>query len=380
MSALRRLVALLSLALVGSLPAQTPTPPVAAASPAASAAPDDRAAKIAERYRAMLAANPTEGMAFDRLWKYHEEHGTTAGLLDGYQQAAVKPDADLATLLVDGYLLKKVGKLDEAAAAYERADQRDPASPLPWIASAELASVRNQPEEAANGYAQALSKLPATDRRRTDLWLKQGSALLAAGKTTEAAECWEKIVAANPSDLNIRRQLADVYEKNGFPDRAVAQDEYIEAHADPAARANALRELGRLQEAQGHFDAARDALERGLALTSRDNWLHGDLQTRLIRLYQRAGRVPELAARWQAEVASVRRATWAATCGWKPWPRPKATWRRNAEWLEKIVALAPGDREDTRSSWRRGSRRRGSVRARRSCTTACSNASRTTSN
>ena len=341
-----RLVALLSLALVGSLPAQTVTPPIAAASPAASAAADDRAAKIAERYRAMLTANPTEGLALDRLWKYHEERGTTAVLLDSYQQAAAKPDADLATLLVDGYLLKKAGRLDEAAALYERANGRDPASPLPWLASAELASARNQPEEAADAYAQALSKLPVTDRRRTDWLLKQGAALLAAGKTTEAAACWEQIVAANPSDLDVRRQLAGVYEQNGFPDRAVTQYAYIEAHADPAARATALRELGRLQEAQGHFDAARDALERGLTLTSRDNWLHGDLQTRLIHLYERAGRVPELAARWRTEVASAPRDL-GGYLRLEALAEAEGDAAGESEWLEKIVALTPNDREDT---------------------------------
>ena len=346
MPAPRRFVALLFLALVGSLGAQTAAPPSPTVFPAVSAAPDDRAAKVAERYRAMLAANPTEGMAFDRLWKFHEERGTTAELLDGYQQAAARPGADLATLLVDGYLLKKVGKPDEAAAVYERANQRDPASPLPWIASAELATARNQPDEAANAYAQALTKMPATDRRRTDLLLRQGTALLAAGKTTEAAECWEQIVSANPADLNVRRQLAGVYEQNGFPDRAVAQDEYIEAHAEPAARANALRELGRLQEAQGHFDAARDALERGLALTSRDNWLHGDLQTRLIHLYQRAGRVLELAARWQAAVAAVPRDL-GGYLQLEALAEAEGDVASERGWLEKIVALAPNDREDT---------------------------------
>ena len=46
----------------------------------------------------------------------------------------------------------------------------------------------------------------------------------------------------------MHRRLADNYEKNGLPDRAIAHYEYIEAHADPAGRATALRELGRLHE------------------------------------------------------------------------------------------------------------------------------------
>ena len=197
MSAPRCLVVLVWLAFAGTLSAQTAAAPSPAASPIA-AATDERAARVAQRYQAMLAANPTEGLALDRFWKYHEEHGTTAALLDTYQKAANAPDADLAAILVDGFLLKKIGRLDEAAALYDRANKRDPVSPLPWIAAAELASVQNHPDEAANGYAQALSKLPATDRHRTDLLLKQGTALLAAGKVGEAAESWEKNCCAQP--------------------------------------------------------------------------------------------------------------------------------------------------------------------------------------
>ena len=343
MSAPRCLVVLVWLGFAGTLSAQTAVPSPAA-SPAVPAT-DERAARVAERYQAMLAANPTEGLALDRLWKYHEEHGTTAALLDTYQKAANAPDADLAAMLVDGFLLKKIGRLDETAALYDRANKRDPASPLPWMAAAELASVQNHPDEAANGYAQALSKLPATDRRRTDLLLKQGAALLAAGKIGEAAGSWEKIVALNPADLAVRRQLADVYEKNGLADRAVAQYEYIEAHADPAERATACRELGRLQEAQGKFDAARDALERGLALTSRDNWLHGDLQTQFIHLYERAGRAPELATRWRAEVEKAPRDL-GGYLRLEALAEAEGDAADKREALEKIVTLAPGDREN----------------------------------
>ena len=346
MSAPRCLVASVWLILVGTLAAQTGIPPVPAATPTAAAASDEHAAKVAERYRAMLASNPVEGLAFDRLWKSYEERGQTGELVESYQKAAASPDADLATLLIDGYLLQKAGRTDEAVGLYERAAKRDPASPLPSVALAEAATLRGQPEEAASQYAEALLKVPAGDRRRTDWLLKQGAALLSAGKGTEAAQCWEQITVLNPADLAVRRQLAEVYEKNGFPDRAVEQYQFVEAHGDPAARATAWREIGRLQETRGNFDAARDALERGLTLTSRDNWLHGDLQTRLIRLYQRAGRVPELAARWRAAVEGAPRDL-GGYLRLESLAEADGNTADEREWLEKIVALAPGDREDT---------------------------------
>ena len=323
------------------------SPRVSASAPEAKiAGSEEHAAKVAERYRAMLASNPVEGLAFDRLWKYYEEQGQTGELADTYQKAAASPDADLAALLVDGYLSKKLGRLDEAVSLYERAAKRDPTSPLPSVALAEAAALRGQPEEAASHYAEALLKVPTADHRRTEWLLKQGNALLSAGKSTEAAQCWEQMIALNPADLAVRRQLAEVYEKNGFPDRAISQYQFIEAHGDAAARVTAWREIGRLEEMQGNFDAARDALEHGLTLTSRDNWLHNDLQTRLIRLYQRAGRVPELATRWRAAVEQAPHDL-GGYLRLESLAEADGNTVEERAWLEKIVALAPGDRENT---------------------------------
>ncbi|MBE7209912.1 MAG: hypothetical protein INR65_02745 [Gluconacetobacter diazotrophicus] len=308
-------------------------------------ADDERAARVAERYEAMLASNPAEGMALDRLWKMYEERGATGALLDQYRHATDTGDKP-ADALVYGHLLKRAGRLDEAAGSYDRAARLDPANPLPCVAQADLFLARKKPAEAAASLEQALSKATASDRRRADWLLKLGDAWLAADQPLKASGAWEQLAAAHPSDLALQRQLAANYEKNGLPDRAIAHYEYIDQHADPAARAAALRELGRLYEARGSFDAARDALERGLALTARDNWMYTDLQTRLIRLYQRAGKAAELAARWQAAVAQT--------------PRDLGSYERLValaeaqgdpaaaqDWLEKAVALAPHDRENT---------------------------------
>ena len=310
--------------------------------PPAPFADDERAARVAERYRWMLAANPAEGMALDRLWKAYEERHATATLIEDYRHAAASDSP--AALLVYGHLLKRAGRLDEAGSAYARASALDSVSPLPLVAQAELASVQARPAEAAALFTQALAKLLAGDRRRIDLLTKLGDAWLAANEPLKAVAAWEELAAADPNNLALRRQLAATVEKNGFPERAITQYEYVEAHADPAARAAALRELGRLHEVRGEFDAARDALERGLALTARDHWLHGDLQERLIRLYQRAGRVPDLTARWEAALAQnprdlggyTRLMALAEAEG-----DPVAT----RAWLEKFVALAPRDRE-----------------------------------
>ncbi len=343
----RCLVLLVSVLLSGAASAQSPAlAPTAAAIPPVAAGADARAARVVERYKTMLQANPVEGLALDRLWKSYDERGASAELIDEYRRLAEAPGASAAATLIYGHLLRRAGCLDEAAADYERAATLDPASPLPPLARAELALARSQPEEAAGFFAAALEKLPAGDRRQTEILLKLGTAWMSAGQPLRAAESWDKVIAHDPANVGLRRQLADSYEKNGLPERALGQYDDIAAHAEPAERAAALRDLARLHETRAEFDAARDALERGLSLTSRDNWLHGDLETRLIRLYQRADRVPELEACWRA-------ATEAAPRDLGGWLRLEALAQAQGDLdgerrvLEKLVALAPHEREYT---------------------------------
>ena len=306
----------------------------------------DRAALVAERYKGMLKANPVEGLALDRLWKYYEERGASAGLVDEYRCMTEAPGAGAPVWLVYGHLLQRAGRLDDADASFARAETLEPASPLPLLARADLAAGRSEPGDAVRSYALALEKLPAGDRRQPEILFKLGTAWISAGQPLKAADAWERIIARDPGNLPLRRQLAETYEKNGLPERALVQFQYIETHADPAERAGALRDLARLHEAHGEFDAARDALERGLTLTARDNWLHGELERRLIRLYQRAGRLPELEARWRAAADAAPRDL-GALLRLEALAQAQGDAPDERRWLERLVALAPREREYT---------------------------------
>jgi tetratricopeptide (TPR) repeat protein len=345
----RRLVLLGSILAAMPAAAQSPAgnesvpPNRAAAAPSRSVAAD-HAARVSERYQAMLAANPVEGIALDRLWQAAQEQGTIGDLLDEYRRAASAQPPAPAAILIYGHLLQRAGRFDEAKAAFERAAAADPGNLRAPLALGDLAGAQSKPAEAAPYYEAALGQMPPADRRRPDVLLKLGDAWMAARDPAKAAAAWEQIVAANPADLALHRRLAENYEKNRLPERAIAHYEYIEQHAPPEQRAAALRELARLHEARGETGAAGAALEQALALTSRENWLHAELEDNLIRLYQRAAREPELAARWRADAAKnprdlgafERLERLAAADG-------DAAAQRAA--LEQMVALAPRDRD-----------------------------------
>ena len=77
--------------------------------------------RVAERYRQMLAANPTEGIALDRLWKGALEGGTTEELLATYAKAE-----DFSGRMIFGLLLRKAGRDGEVRKAFESAAKASP--------------------------------------------------------------------------------------------------------------------------------------------------------------------------------------------------------------------------------------------------------------
>ena len=250
--------------------------------------------KALERYRQMLEKNPGEGTALDRLWKAYLDQNQTAELLGEYQVGGT-----FASELILGHLLKKASRTDEALAAFERAAKLDEKNPLAPLSAARLRRELGQHREAADAYEKAASLLPPDDARLPETLLQLGSARLAAGDTVKAAEAWERTVALNPADLDLRRRLAETYAQNRLTERAVAHLDYLEKNAQPAERALALQQLARLQQGAGNQDAAIAALEKALALTAPGNWLRADLGSQLIRLHQRYHRTAELEERWK---------------------------------------------------------------------------------
>src|SRR5262245_513492 len=117
---------------------------LAMAAPLCAQQPEE---KMVDRYRQVLAANPTEGIAFDRLWKFYAEKGRTSELIDAYRK-----EGTFASEMVLGHLLRRAGQNDEARAAYERAAKLDAANALAPLSLAALAAATGHPRESTDWY------------------------------------------------------------------------------------------------------------------------------------------------------------------------------------------------------------------------------------
>ena len=76
--------------------------------------------QVAERYRQMLAANPSKGIALERLWNGALDGGTTEELLAAYGKAG-----DFSGRMIFGLLLRKEGRDEDARAAFELWEKAD---------------------------------------------------------------------------------------------------------------------------------------------------------------------------------------------------------------------------------------------------------------
>ncbi len=291
--------------------------------------------KIVARYQEMLAAKPVEGTALDRLWQLFLEQNQTAELIASYRAGHTFPSQ-----MVLGHLLEKAAQPAEAAAAFDRAAALDPKSPLPWLALAKLRSENGQHKEAAGALENALALLPEKDAQQAEILLQLGSTWLAAGEVAHAAEAWERTVALDPANLDLRRRLAAVCAENHLPERALAHLDYLVKNAPPQDRAQALQQMARIYQGTGAQDDALGALDRALSFTAPGNWLRAELQSQIIRLHQRYHRVPELEQRWKQNAAANPRDISAYLQLIDLYERT-GDLESQREWLTKLTALAP---------------------------------------
>ena len=290
---------------------------------------------VIERYKQMLAANPVEGTALDRLWQSVSEQGKVAELLDEYAGAKT-----FASEMVLGHLLRKALRPADAVAAYQRAAELDAQSPLPPLALGHLEKAEGRHVESAKWLAQAVELLAKDEARQTDALMELGAEWLAAGDGEKAAAAWERTVALDSQNLELRRRLAESYVRQHLGDRAIPHLEYIVEHAPPQDGALALQQLAGVEQARGHQDAAIAALDKALTLTAPGNWLRAELQSQLIRLYQRYHRTAELEQRWK-KFATENPRDLGAYLQLVDFYERLGDHGQEFTWLEKLTVLAP---------------------------------------
>ena len=91
----------------------------------------------------------------------------------------------------------------------------------------------------------------------------------------------------DPENIFSRIELADLFREQELYTQAVEQHEAIVElkRDDPYRVCLSLREIGKIHEEMGEYDAAVQNYDKALALTGQGNWLRKDIQGRIIGIY-----------------------------------------------------------------------------------------------
>jgi len=162
------------------------------------------------------------------------------------------------------------GRLDDAAAAYEKAAMAKPELTLDAYGQIGMLRARQGSYDlAAEAFELALAYNETTGGGRNDapIYFNLGLALQNAGRPAEAAERFKKAIeiyqadlAAAPGSARLHAGLGRALMESGQTDRALFEFErVVELNPDdPAGHANLIAALGQ----SGYYDSAVEALER----------------------------------------------------------------------------------------------------------------------
>ena len=267
--------------------------------------------KIVERYKQMLERKPKEGSTFDRLYQlYLEGSGLEQMVVDYQTEAGAKPDNPNLQLIL-GHIYKRLGRDTETIAAYQRAAKLAQNDYYPHFALGQMYATLRQHEQAIAALMKAASlgteSRSATPDELTATYKALGRAYFRRDRIDEAIAAWSKIAELDPENIFSRIELADLFREGELYTQAVEQHEAIVKlkWADPYRVCLSLREIGKIREELGEYDAAIQNYDKALALTGQGNWLRKDLQGRIISVYAAESDWPGLIAYYQEKLTET---------------------------------------------------------------------------
>lgn len=249
--------------------------------------------RLANQYIALLQQQPEYGNVLDLLWNLYQKRGQGELLLQYFESTAGPQGSPLGHLLY-GHLLRKNEDLDGAKKHYEAVIKAVPQQKDALRGVAEILESQGQKARALSSYVRLVEIVPPGTEEGVALRLRLAALLRETGQIEQSVRIWEEVLEAHPGEVKLRTEVVGLLlEANRTPEAAkilesVVKDGTVEQRID------ALRELARLHEFVNDFEASASADRRGMALAHFRNYVHEEFFTRLVRLYERFGRLVEL--------------------------------------------------------------------------------------
>jgi len=157
-----------------------------------------------------------------------------------------------------GNVLRKLGRLDEAAVNYREALRLIPAMVEAYVGLGNTLRAQGKPDEAAGHFRKALKLKPDLIEAHLNL----GSALRAQGKLGEAIECFRNTIRLRPDYAEAYNNLGGTLREQGDLDGAI--ENFRKALELKPDMAGAHNNLGSALHSQGKLDEAIDSFAKAL--------------------------------------------------------------------------------------------------------------------
>ncbi len=253
-----------------------------------------------DKRRSLLQQQPTHQALFDSYFKLLVTSNVVAEETQALRDKLAKDKADTAASIILGRILLRTGKDEEALEILDAIPNK----------TAEIQGVLGDIYLKLTRFDLATRALEAsmpaarTAEAKAGVLEKLGKAQLALKKKDTALATWRQIGALDGGKFFRRLRVAELLAQAGLLEEAAAEYAPLltETEPDPSQHCRVLRASGQLHETRGDMPAAMAAYQRVLDLTDRGNWLRKEVEGRLVHIYRRTGRLPELVQRLEAQL------------------------------------------------------------------------------
>jgi len=281
-------------------------PTVARADWEVKRSPFDR--ELVARLKLKLARDPNDAYALAKLTDLYRKYRSINQLVTEYARSD-----DGADLTVLGHIERERGHYAEAAASYEKALTTGGGRAV-LFSLGECYERLKRPADARRMYERAFVNGPNKDHARilrkiADLTLAPESGLSSADAREAARRYYDKVLADNPADDGVRRELAEMLASHGDPQGAAAEWKKLAERLgkDPGQQAEAWRRVGELDEAAADDGAALDAYRKAYERVPRGHYLKREALEKIIGVHRRKDDLRTLAGTWERDWPAASR-------------------------------------------------------------------------
>ncbi|MDR1383983.1 MAG: tetratricopeptide repeat protein [Planctomycetaceae bacterium] len=267
---------------------------------------ENREKTVIDRFWTILAKNPRRGTSLDRVYSYYIDAGQVGELVEKCRKLTVDHPHDAKSHLLLGLVLSRRNDDNGTIKAFQKAESLDINDALASFYLGETFIAQGRLQDAAAALERAAERKPS---RNDILNVMQtlGRVYERFGDREKSANLWNKMEEMFPDDSDILVRIAETLEEEGKYDHALGRyqklAEMAAAKKDNYARVRFVLSAADIKIRMGNKQNAINDFEKLLDELARDNWLADSVRNRIERVFVRQADYAGLAGYYQKRLA-----------------------------------------------------------------------------